>query len=310
MLVELRQLRAFVTVAEVGHFGQAADKLNVTQPGLSQRIQALERELGVQLFERNAREVRLTEAGNLLLGHARRLVELESEAVRELRDHRAGTMGRLRVAYQHAGDVSLVAAIIAEFRLRFPAVDFETTSGPSGTNLRLLVEHGTDAAFALMTSVRHAGIAAQVIRREEVILAMRSDHPLAHMQRIPVGKLRGEALSMPPHAVNPDLVSALTRWLVRRTGAPLNVASEDPTDLAVLTAAKSSRAAILVVRSYAMSNPVEGLVYRSISPAALVDLAVAYHEDDLSPALANFLRVVREVAPFDPGAAPEDGDLI
>ena len=306
----MRQLRAFVTVAEVGHFGRAAEQLNVTQPGLTQRIQALERELGVQLLERSAREVRLTEAGSLLLVHARRLVQLESEAVRELRDLRAGTRGRLRIAYQFAGGISLAASSIAEFRKRFPAVEIETTSGQSGPNIRRLIKRDTDAAFALMPSARPAGIAAQTIRREEVILAMRSDHPLAQMDRIPVAALRGEPLGMPPSSVNPDLVKALEQWLVRQTGAPLNVASEDPTELAVQTVARSGHAAVLVVRSSAMANPTKGLIYRSLSPAPLVDLAVAYHGEDPSPALANFLRVTGELAQFDAGSTLEDGELI
>jgi len=65
--VELRQLKAFVAVATEGHLGRAAGRLNLTQPGLTLRIQALEKELGVQLLERNAREVQLTAAGAVLL---------------------------------------------------------------------------------------------------------------------------------------------------------------------------------------------------------------------------------------------------
>jgi len=61
--MELRQLRAFVEVATLGHFGHAAERLHLTQPALTQRIQALERELGLQLLERNAREVRLAPPG-------------------------------------------------------------------------------------------------------------------------------------------------------------------------------------------------------------------------------------------------------
>ena len=72
--MELRQLRAFVEVAGQGHFGRAAQRLHLTQPSLTQRIQALEREVGVQLLERSAREVRLTAAGTMLLPHAQSLV--------------------------------------------------------------------------------------------------------------------------------------------------------------------------------------------------------------------------------------------
>jgi len=308
--MELRQLRAFVEVATVGHFGRAAERLHLTQPALTQRIQALERELGVQLLERNAREVRLSPPGRVLLPHARQLVQTEDQALSELKAHSSGIVGRLRLAYQSAGDVAMAGSIIAEFRRRFPAVDVETVSGSSGPNLQLVQNHAADAAFALMTSARPDGIEARSIRREEVILALRSDHHLAHMEPIPVKALRGEPMGLPPAATNPDLIAALRSWLVSHIGEDLNVVSEDPTDLAVETVARSGSAAILAVRRYAMMQPADGIVYRSMSPAPLIELAIAYRRDDPSPTLANLLRVVDELAPDGSFDQPEDGELI
>src|SRR6266567_4376494 len=292
--MELRQLRAFVEVATVGHFGRAAERLHLTQPALTQRIQALERELGVQLLERNAREVRLSPPGRVLLPHARQLVHTEAQALSELKAHSSGIVGRLRLAYQSAGDVAMAGSIIAEFRRRFPAVDVETVSGSSGPNLQLVQNHAADAAFALMTSARPNGIEARSIRREEVILALRSDHHLAHMEPIPVKALRREPMGLPPAATNPDLIAV----------------SEDPTDLAVETVARSGSAAILAVRRYATMQPADGIVYRSMSPAPLIELAIAYRRDDPSPTLANLLRVVDELAPDGSFDQPEDGELI
>src|ERR1700716_1886491 len=97
--MELRQLRAFVAVAAEGHFGRAAARLNLTQPGLTLRIQALEKELGAQLLERSAREVQLTAAGTALLPHARSLIRIEDRALRELKDQAEGIAGRLRISY-------------------------------------------------------------------------------------------------------------------------------------------------------------------------------------------------------------------
>ena len=308
--MELRQLRAFVAVATTRHFGRAAKRLHLTQPALTQRIQALEHELGVQLLERSAREVRLTRAGTVLLPHAQGLVQEEDAALRDLKDYSAGVTGRVRIAYLAAGDVSLAGAIIAAFRRRFPRLELETSAASSGANLQRLLDHATDAAFALMPLARSAAITARPIRREEIILVMRQDHRLAQIDRIPVESLRGEPLAMPPAAVNPSLVAALAQWLVRRTGADLNVVSEDPTDLALQTVARQGVAPALVVRSYFLSQAASGLVHRSLCPAPLVELVVACRRDDPSPALANLLGVVDEVAPFDPGGVPDDGELI
>jgi DNA-binding transcriptional LysR family regulator len=306
--LELRQLRAFVEVADQRHFGHAAKRLRLTQPALTQRIQALERELGSHLLERNAREVRLAPAGTLLLPHARQLVQVEDQALHDLKSFVSGITGRLRIAYQSAGDISVAGTIIAEYRRRFPRVDVETTSGYSGPNLQLIHDHAADVAFVLLPSEPPPGVAARTIRREDIVLAMRSDHHLAQMDPVPVAALRGEPIGLPPPGANPYLIAALRRWLVSRTGAELNVVSEDPADLAVETVARAGMASILQVRRY-IPTPAAGIAYRAISPTPLIQLAVAYRPDDQSPTLANMLEVVEETAPFDPGSAPE-GELI
>ena len=308
--MELRQLRAFVEIATLGHFGHAAVRLHLTQPALTQRIQSLEREVGLQLLERNAREVRLAPAGIVLLPHARRLVEAEDQALHDLKAYSSGLAGQLRLAYQASGDVSTAGSVIAEYRRRFPGVDVETMSGSSGPNLQLVQSHTADAAFALMPSARPDGISARTIRREEVAVAMRSDHHLAQMDRVPVESLRGEPLGLPPAAFNPDLIGALRRWLVKHTGAELNIVSEDPTDIAIETVARPGTAVILVIRRYAAMQPADGIAYRPMSPAPLVELALAYRSDDHSPALANLLILVEELALDDASVVPEDGELI
>ncbi|MGH7763317.1 MAG: LysR family transcriptional regulator [Candidatus Dormibacteraceae bacterium] len=309
--MELRQLRAFVEVANGGHFGQAAKRLHLTQPSLTQRIQALEQELGVQLLERSAREVSLTPAGALLLPYAQGLVQVEDEARRKLRDYSTGVAGRLWIAYRtEAEDISMVGSIIGEYRGRFPNVDVQTSAASSGENLQRLLEHNVDVAFALVPASHPAGIEAKSIRRDEIVVAVRSDHHLAHLDRIPVEALRGEPIALPRAPINPDTVNALARWLVSRTGAELNVVFDDPTELAFETVAKSGAAATLVPRLYAELHAADCLAFRSLSPAPLLDLAVAYRTGDPSPTVANMLRVVDEVVPFDPAAILEGGELI
>ena len=104
------------------------------------------------------------------------------------------------------------------------------------------------------------------------------------------------------------MIAELRRWLVRHTGAELNVVSEDPVDIAVETVARSSSAAILMIRRYAAAMPpAAGIAYRSISPAPLVELAIAYRTDDPSPTLANFVRLVAELAQRVPARSPRMG---
>jgi len=306
--MELRQLRAFVEVATSGHFGRAAERLHVTQPALTQRIQALEGELGLQLLERNAREVRLTPAGAVLLPHAMRLVQVEDQGLRALKAYSSGMVGRLRLAYQSAGDVATAGVIIAEYRRRFPAVDVETMSGTSGANLKLVHDNAADAAVVLISSARPEGIETRTLRHEEIVLALGSDHPLAKMERVPVKALRGVPFGMPPSASNTDLISDVRRWFLRHLGEELNVVAEQPNELTIEAVARSGSLAILVIRGiFPISKA--GIAYRPMSPAPLIELAVAYRRDDPSPNLANLLLVLNELA-LDNSDVPEDGELV
>src|SRR5438105_1157502 len=119
--VELRQLRYFVTLAEERHFGRAADLLHIAQPGLSQQIKALERSVGVVLFDRETRPVALTEAGLRLLPHARAIVEAASRAVEVTREARPpGPI--LKIGVPAIGHYPEFAALVDTFRAREPDV--------------------------------------------------------------------------------------------------------------------------------------------------------------------------------------------
>jgi hypothetical protein len=128
------------------------------------------------------------------------------------------------------------------------------------------------------------------------------------MDTVPVTALRGEPVGLPPTASNPDSIGAVRRWLTRHTGEELNVVSQEPTELAIETLPRSGLAAIFVIRRYA-TMPKAGIAYRSMSPAPLVEVVIAYRRDDPSPTLANLLQVVDELA-IDGSGLPEDGELI
>jgi DNA-binding transcriptional LysR family regulator len=97
--VELRHLRYFVTLAEELHFGRAAQRLNIAQPPLSRQIQQLEEELGAALFERDHRRVRLTEAGEVFLQWARRILDDTDLAIEETQRTGRGEQGYLSVGF-------------------------------------------------------------------------------------------------------------------------------------------------------------------------------------------------------------------
>ncbi|HYF44332.1 MAG TPA: LysR family transcriptional regulator, partial [Ramlibacter sp.] len=98
-VIELRLWRQFLAVAEELHFGRAAARLHMTQPPLTQAIAHLEQQLGVRLFDRTKRSVRLTEAGAVLMPEARALLARAAGLAAQAREAAGGTAGRLRLAF-------------------------------------------------------------------------------------------------------------------------------------------------------------------------------------------------------------------
>ena len=121
--VELRQLRYFVSLTEEMHFGRAAEREHIAQPAFSQQIRRLERELGVQLFNRTSRRVELTEPGRVFVGQACSILEAANDAIALVRHVGAGKQGRLRVAYSNGSDRGVPLDVIDRFRAEHPRVE-------------------------------------------------------------------------------------------------------------------------------------------------------------------------------------------
>ncbi|MBL0568786.1 LysR family transcriptional regulator [Aeromonas hydrophila] len=144
--MELRDLKAFVTLGEVLHFGQAAVRQHVTQSALSKQIRRLEEELGGELFERNASSTRLTVLGRALYQDARALVAASEQLGRTARDVLAGNSGTLRIGFGVATKI-LVPAAIARFRTECPQVTIELNDLSTHHQLLALSEGKLDLGF-------------------------------------------------------------------------------------------------------------------------------------------------------------------
>lgn len=125
MNITLRQLRAFVAVAEHGQFTQAAERIHLTQAALSMLIRDLEEELALKLFDRHTRMVRLTESGRELLGMARRVLAEIDTAVQHSRDYTTYKRGRVVLASATVLAVTLLIPFMRQFRAQYPGIKLE-----------------------------------------------------------------------------------------------------------------------------------------------------------------------------------------
>ena len=144
--MELRDLKAFVTLGEVLHFGQAAARQHITQSALSKQIRRLEVAFGGELFERNASTTRLTGLGRALYEDARAVVIQSEQLSRTARDVLAGNVGTLRIGFGVATKI-LVPAAIARFRAERPQVTIELNDLSTHHQLLALSEGKLDLGF-------------------------------------------------------------------------------------------------------------------------------------------------------------------
>ena len=137
-LLDIKQLRYFLTIAEEGQITAAAKKLNMAQPPLSFQLKALEEELGVKLVERGSRKIKLTDAGHILYNRADQILKLTGSTMRELKDFAEGVEGTLSIATVSSSGSILLTERLKKFHSKYPNVNFEISEGNSYKILELL----------------------------------------------------------------------------------------------------------------------------------------------------------------------------
>ncbi len=191
--MELAQLRYLVALAEELHFTRAAARAHIAQPALSQQIRRLEDEVGLALVERTTRRVTITEAGELLVARARRiLAELES-ANAELQALRGVQSGRVIVGSMHTMGPIDLALVLADFHSRHPGVELTVREQSSEELAEMLRVDDIDLAFLSVTErIESHGLGLHQLISEELVVILSCDHPLAGRERVRMFELAGE----------------------------------------------------------------------------------------------------------------------
>ncbi|GCD96145.1 LysR family transcriptional regulator [Embleya hyalina] len=188
--MDLLQLRYFQAVARREHIGRAAEDLRVAQPSVSRTIARLEKGLGVPLFDRRGRRVRLNAAGAAFLRRVDRALGELDDGRRELADIAGLGHGHVTVA---AETLLSVTEVLARFRAERPGVDVRLLQANADAMVRHLGEREVDVCFASQPLVGPALVSVELVR-EEVLLAVPATHPLARRERVAVAELAGEPL--------------------------------------------------------------------------------------------------------------------
>lgn len=210
--VDSRDLECAAVLADVGHFGRAAQQLGIAQPSLSRRIAALEAEVGTALFERSAHGVRTTAAGTAFLTRARRaLSEMEGAALDAEREARRRA-GSVRVGFTGSAMLAVLPPVLAAVRRSHPEVRLEAHEASSVLCAEGLVSGLVDVAVTRGAPRGRGaeGLRSASVSHEHLVAVLAADHPLAGRPRVRVEQLVGEVLiSTPPEHERPVLPPAL-----------------------------------------------------------------------------------------------------
>ena len=296
--IELRQWRQFVALAEELHFGRAAARLHMTQPPLTQAIAGLEATLGVRLFDRTQRSVRITPAGAALLPEVRELLA-RAQALPELaRAAAAGELGRLRLAFVSTVGFELLPRWVRAFREQWPQVALELIEATGDVQLELLARGEVDAGFVLHSPGFSApGLAQALIATEPLVVALPEFHPLALDERPTLKSLLAEPLVIFPRRILPSLFDAI--FALYNAAGRVPQVSQEAIQMQTIVNLVSAGLGMAWVPQSVRQFQRPGVVYRSVAwprgravPAC--ETSLVWRADAVSPALAHFIDFAQE----------------
>ncbi|BBL79032.1 LysR family transcriptional regulator [Rubrobacter xylanophilus] len=304
--MELRHLRYFVAVAEEMSFNRAARRLRMAQPPLSTQIKQLERELGVRLFDRTSRGVRLTEAGELLLEEVRRLFVQLDQTTRLIQRVGHGEVGRLALGFVPSATNEVLPPILREFTSRFPGVELFLREMRPDMVVQRLHEQQIDAGF-LFLPLEDAALHVECISREPLVLALPESHPLASRRQVRLQEVSEEPFILPARYPMPGLYGQVTE-ACRAAGFEPKAVQKDVWLMQTIVGLVAGGIGVALVPASVRNLSRRGVVYRPVrglSPS--VELGMVWRREARGAVLAAFLQVAREVSTRDPRARAATG---
>ncbi|MGK5678461.1 LysR family transcriptional regulator [Actinoplanes sp. URMC 104] len=287
MAVELRHLRYFVAVAEQESFGRAAQRLHLAQQSLSQQIAALERLVGVRLFDRDSRGTRLTPAGSAFLPLARDVLARLETAISAVRR----VAGTLDLAFLESTANYMLPPVVRAVRERFPDARLTTHDVAIAELVAGLREGRYDAAFTRPPQV--PDLATRVLVTEPVCIAVAEEHPLAGRASVRLAELADESWVLTPRDSWPpwhekydrDFAAAgFTPRVVQRAAGVPNLLGLVAAGVGVTWLARSARS---IRRGGVVFVPLEGEVAETV---------VAWLPGRENPLLGDLLELAGELA--------------
>ena len=312
--IEFRHLRYFVAAAEELHFRRAAERLHITQPGLSQAIAKLERELRVRLFIRNGSTVELTDAGAELLPRGRRLLADLDGTVDLVRMADSGNAGLVRIGVAHLAE-PVVAPALTAYQAAHPRVAIDRSAMVSERLLEQLAERRLDAAIIhrVPTLSPVDGVMSETLRRGRLAILVGQRSRFAQRDMVKLRELSEETLLVNPRSLAPGAFDGLKLMCSEFGGFDAKVMESAVASTVALDTdwrpIKDGTAIAVMAETTAKAVRADGIAVVPIQPPPHYVLALAWRQDELTAAAHHclaFLRSYRDLHSWiaDPEVPP------
>lgn len=233
--MDIRQLRYFIAVAEHLNFTEAAKKLYVAQPAVSQQIAYLEKKIGVKLFHRNKHSVELTNAGSVFLKDAREIVERFASSIEHARQAEAGMVGTINIGLLSVSVRDFLPLVVRLFRSKYPQVKINFSFDNIGQLNHKLLSGEIDIAFTLSHGLHNlGGITYQALWPQPYSIILPEDHSLADQSDLSIAQLAQEPFVMLEREESPQGYDYVLSLCAKHGFSPRIVSQASRTDAVLM----------------------------------------------------------------------------
>ncbi|UFU01173.1 LysR family transcriptional regulator [Radiobacillus kanasensis] len=221
--MELRQLRYFMEVAEREHVSEAAENLHVAQSAISRQIANLEAELGVSLFEREGRNVKLTHIGRVFLTHTKTAMKAIDHAKKQIDEYLDPERGSIKIGFPTSLAGHLLPTVISEFKQKYPNIAFQLRQGSYAFLIDAVKNREIDVAFLGPVPTDDPDISGHILFTENLYALVPAKHPLSDKPSIHLNDLRNEDFVVFPEGY---VLHKIVVEGCRQAGFSANITSE------------------------------------------------------------------------------------
>ena len=288
--MEIKDMRAFYAIVEEGNISHAAQRLDIAQPALSRQMKRLETSLGVQLFERGSRRIRLTDAGRVMYSRVEHILGMVDGTVREITEIGSGVAGSIRLGTITTSGAMLLPELISEFHSRYPNVTYQIWEAEGARILELLDNRVIEIGIT-RTQVDSKVYESIVLPNEPLVLIMNKEQEIgADQEQVRMDELRDVPIIIPLRWQSVFVANC------RKLGfEPHIVCVSDSIVQDLLLAKMGMGMALLPVSSKTLLTD-GNLIYKLVEPEMSTHTVIAWLKNrTLSSSSAHLIRLFREI---------------